>query len=119
MISSFPCKIKALFIRDGLKNVSVTWNYGSRPSWQLVAHQILKLVEEGFLILEIPIDRGKPHISDLVQLLQVLDQEFPYICSRYFAVGRIADFGFYPVDQIRELDHAHRPFFAGFQKAVQ
>src|SRR5579871_830756 len=87
--------------------------------WQLLPHQCLEFFKERLLVLEVSVNRGKPHISDLINLPQAVHQKFSYFNSRNFPIRRVGNSCLHPVHQFRQLSHAHRPFFAGLEKAVQ
>src|ERR1039457_5146732 len=80
---------------------------------------MLQFVEERLFILKIPVYRRESYIGNLVELAEILHQEFSYIYSRYLPVRGIADLRFHPVDQFGEPRHAHRTLFARLQQTTQ
>ena len=52
---------------------------GSAP---LLPDQGLKLPEEGFFVLKVPVHRSKADVGDLVEAAQTLHEQFSYCCSR-------------------------------------
>src|ERR1700686_1328091 len=84
----------------------------------LLPHQGLQLVEEGLLILEVPVNRSESHIGYFVELAEALHQKFSYIYSRYLAVRGIAYLGLHLIHQFGELPHADRTLLAGLQEAA-
>ena len=49
-------------------------------------HEVLQFVEERLLVLKIAVHRRESYIGDLVQVPEVLHQEFSYIYRRYLPV---------------------------------
>ena len=57
------------------------------PSNVLLPHQVFEFIEERLLVLKIPVYRRKTDVRNLVQLLEMFHQKFPYFDGRYLPIG--------------------------------
>src|SRR5260370_7568599 len=84
-----------------------------------ILQQILQLAHEFLDVLEIHVHAREAHVRNFVELLQAVHDHFADFGGGQLALGGFVHDAFDFVNDAFKLGRRHRPFFAGFQQALQ